>query len=148
MKINNSETSLQAYAESKDTLDNQSQTVFVLLQKFPKSTANEIALLLEDSFPEHHRHNVQARLADLRDDGLVYNPDGEEGKRECRVTKRLVQLWDVVPESRRAEFKERAILKTIADLEISIARAKAKLQNLRTWRENHEQHESPSVHQQ
>jgi hypothetical protein len=123
MKTNTAPTSLEAYALCIAGLSKQGKELLNLLSVHPDVTANGLALHIEGNFPPHHRHNVQARLADLRTEGLVYT----NGKRPCTITGITAQTWRVTPSEKFQEFQKTSLEQSLKNAQATVKKLELKL---------------------
>jgi hypothetical protein len=126
MKINNSETSLAAYARNYEKFESREAQALEVLGDQGLITSNELFQVVKETFPPNYRHNTHARLAGLRDKGLVR----EMGKRECSVTHETVTVWGLVPEGQQQEYRVEALRKKLDNARELVAKLEAQLAEL------------------
>lgn len=123
MKTNVSPTSLSAYFECLEGLNKQARELYNILSAHPDVTGNELSVFIENEFPAHHRHNVIARLSDLRTLGLSY----VSGKRPCKITGKTVQTWRITPSSEFTTITVNSLEKALNNAKKTVAHLERKL---------------------
>jgi hypothetical protein len=126
MKLNESQTSLEAYRNNIENFDNRGDQAVAVLRQHGDLTSNEIFSKIENTFPLNYRHNTHARLADKRDEGIVF----ENGKRVCSITGECVILWSLVPEGQQKLYARAALEKKLLSAEKLIAKIQKQLEEL------------------
>lgn len=132
MKVNVSETSRAAYRINKEGFESRQAQALAVLKEFGSMTSNELFLRIKHTFPSDYRHNTHARLAGLRDAGLVR----ECGKKVCDVTSETVIVWGLVEEGQQNEFRERVLIKKLHAAQQLVEKLQSEVSDLHTAKMN------------
>jgi hypothetical protein len=123
MKI--AETSLAALLANRDYFENQAEHIAHVLAINPTGlTHNEIWAIIKPSYPKTIRPNVNARLSDLRMEGVAY----VIGERVCTKSDERCNIWGLVPEMNRIAFRREALKSLINNLRDGIKDKTKKLE--------------------
>jgi len=83
-------TSIESYKQIKESGQDitDREKVYLVLKLIPNSTDSEIAFILEFDDP----NKVRPRRKELLDEGIIES----NGKRLCKITKRLCYVWRIL----------------------------------------------------
>jgi len=123
------DTSLQVYFRIKEdgTLSRRRWEVYDIVFNHGPITGNEIFKHCELQGVPGYRHNVHARLTELREMGVVK----EAGTRECQVTGETAIIWDVTSNLPTKLEKKKSAKQQIKELSLEAMELRAENAHLK-----------------